>query len=163
MTVTCIWAFPIYRSSLGRGIPYLNFHLLQIRKAALRGPKWYYVGDATYVEEYAPKLFTRKESQMHWLMHFHACLGLIHVRSWRGRVWKHRHNLFLFKAPLHSVKCGSLYKYWGIRTAWVPQVFTRDGWLLQFNRTHVKFTIYGRQSIIWHKYGYKMHRIRTPS
>ena len=37
MAVTYAEAFPIYRASSGRSIPYLNFHLLQIRKVAFRG------------------------------------------------------------------------------------------------------------------------------
>ena len=37
MTVTCVAEFPIYRFRPGSRIPYLNFHLLQIRKAAFRG------------------------------------------------------------------------------------------------------------------------------
>ena len=41
MTVTYVEEFPIYRLSAGTRIPYLNFHLLQIRKAALRS--WMHV------------------------------------------------------------------------------------------------------------------------
>ena len=37
MAVTRAGATQFYRSWPGRGIPYLNFHLLQIRKAAIRG------------------------------------------------------------------------------------------------------------------------------
>ena len=37
MTATCVGAFPVYSYWVGRGIPYPNFHLLQIQKAVFRG------------------------------------------------------------------------------------------------------------------------------
>ena len=37
MVSTCLGAFRFYRSWPGRGNPYLNFHLLQMRKVAIRG------------------------------------------------------------------------------------------------------------------------------
>ena len=52
MTVTWVGAFRFYRACTGRGISYLKFHLLRIRKAAFRGRR----GSGGAVEDNSPVL-----------------------------------------------------------------------------------------------------------